>query len=571
MSDIIIKDNKTAHTPMMQQYLSIKAQYPKERLFYRMGDFYELFYKDAIEVSKLLEITLTHRGKSQGEPIPMAGVPHHSAQSYIAKLLDLGESIAICEQIGDPATSKGPVKREVVQIITPGTIMDSNLLKGFQDNYLAAICPIKSDKNNTLNKDSEQNLYSLSYCELSIGDFYFLDITEEDLINEISRINPKEILIQDTGNSVDNQIGNQIDLSNIITKNFNQIKITKLSKNSFEHKNVNARICDYSGLKHLNSLIDLAPKNSINACGAILDYCEQTQKAQITHLKPLKYDKTKDYLILDANTREHLDIDKTATKNKENLISIYQKTKTPMGARAFKNWVTRPLNNIDDINLRLNSIEIITQSNFIDDITQTLEPIIDIERVASRIACSSVRPKELAALSEALVQLPKISEVLLKLIENKNNPNLLSNILKSINSNIKDIESVFSNLQQAITENPSNLIRDGGVIKEGFDSELDELRNLQNKADQYLLDLESKERERLKLPSLKVRYNKVHGFYIELSKQQAQNAPDDYIRRQTLKDKERYITPELKSFEEKILSAQSKALARRNIYIIILF
>lgn len=562
MSDIIIKDNKTAHTPMMQQYLSIKAQYPKERLFYRMGDFYELFYKDAIEVSKLLEITLTHRGKSQGEPIPMAGVPHHSAQSYIAKLLDLGESIAICEQIGDPATSKGPVKREVVQIITPGTIMDSNLLKGFQDNYLAAICPIKSDKNNTINKDSEQNLYSLSYCELSIGDFYFLDITEEDLIDEISRINPKEILIQDTGNSVDNQIGNKIDLSNIITKNFNQIKITELSKNSFEHKNAHARICDYSGLKHLNSLIDIAPKNSINACGAILDYCEQTQKAQITHLKPLKYDKTKDYLILDANTREHLDIDKTATKNKENLISIYQKTKTPMGARAFKNWVTRPLNNIDDINLRLNSIEIITQSNFIDDITQTLEPIIDIERVASRIACSSVRPKELAALSESLVQLPKISEVLLKLIENNNNPNLLSNILKSINLNIKNIESVFSNLQQAITENPSNLIRDGGVIKEGFDYELDELRNLQNKADQYLLDLEAKERERLKLPSLKVRYNKVHGFYIELSKQQAQNAPDDYIRRQTLKDKERYITPELKSFEEKILSAQSKALAR---------
>ena len=233
-----------------------------------------------------------------------------------------------------------------------------------------------------------------------------------------------------------------------------------------------------------------------------------------------------------------------------------------MGSRAFKNWITRPLNNIEDINSRLNSIEIITQSNFIDDITQTLEPIIDIERVASRIACSSVRPKELAALSEALKQLPKISEVLYKLISKDNNNNLLAHILKTILDNIKNIEALYSKLQQVISENPSNLIREGGVIKEGFDAELDELRNLQNKADQFLLDLESREREKLKLPNLKVRYNKVHGFYIELSKQQAQNAPDNYIRRQTLKDKERYITPELKSFEEKVLSAQSKALAR---------
>ena len=526
-----MKDINT-HTPMMQQYLSIKAQHPKERLFYRMGDFYEFFFEDAIEISKLLNITLTHRGKTAGAEIPMAGVPYHSADNYISKLLDLGESIAVCEQIGDPATSKGPVKREVVRIITPGTIMDGSLLKDNTDNWLAAICIINKTQ------------LSLAYLEISIGDFYFMELKSlEQLLDEIATIQPKEILIPE---NIDNT--NLLDINKI--KEVSNPKITVKTNNNFSNKNAQQKILEYTGLKHISSLIDIASENAINSCGAILNYCELTQKTQIKHIKTLKYQQSKEYLILDSNTRKHLEIDNSKTS----LFNFYKKTQTPMGSRTLNRWFTRPLNNIQNINNRLNCIDELITNNIINNLQNNLKQIGDIERIISRISCDCVKPKELSQLCLSLSYIPKIKNII---INSSNN-----NLLNKLNNRISEHYNTYEILQLAIKEDPSNLIREGGVIKEGFDQELDSLRKLAFQADQFLLELEQKERDNLKIPNLKVRYNKVHGYYIELSKAQAANAPEHYTRRQTLKDKERFITPELKTFEEKIITAKAHALSR---------
>ena len=526
--------NQSQHTPMIKQYLSIKAQHPKERLFYRMGDFYEFFFEDAIEIAKLLNITLTYRGKTQGNPIPMAGVPYHSVDGYISKLLDIGESIAICEQIGDPTTCKGPVKREVVRIITPGTIMDGSLLKNANDNWLAAIC------------ETKPNQYSLAYLEMSIGDFYFMDINSiEQLIDELSTIQPTEIILPE--NFDINKLS--LDIKDI--KQITNAKITRKSAQNFNYKNSYQKICEYTELKQLKAITDLAPDNAINACGAILSYCEQTQKTQLKHIKTLKYQQAKDYLILDSNTRKHLEI-KDNTQN--SLFKCYKKTQTAMGSRTLGRWFDRPLNNINQINQRLDCIEEITKNNSINLLQENLKNIGDIERIISRISCDTVKPKELAQLCLSLNNIPKIKHII-----NTNFDNIL---LNKLNNKISEHNQTYQLLKAAIKDEPANIIRDGGVIKTGFDNQLDELRKLAYQADEFLLDLEEKERKSLNIHNLKVRYNKVHGYYIELSKSQAKNAPEHYTRRQTLKDKERFITPELKTFEEKIITAKTKALTR---------
>jgi DNA mismatch repair protein MutS len=530
--------NQSQHTPMIQQYLSIKSQHPKERLFYRMGDFYEFFFEDAIEIAKLLNITLTYRGKAQGNPIPMAGVPYHSVDGYISKLLDIGESIAICEQIGDPATSKGPVKREVVRIITPGTIMDGSLLKNANDNWLAAIC------------ETKPNQYSLAYLEMSIGDFYFMDINSiEQLIDELSTIQPTELILPENFDL--NKF--PIDIKDI--KDIKQItnaKITRKPAQNFNYKNSYQKICEYTELNQLNSITDLAPDNAINACGAILSYCEQTQKTQLKHIKTLKYQQAKEYLILDSNTRKHLEIKDNNTQN--SLFKCYKKTQTAMGSRTLGRWFDRPLNNINQINQRLDCINELTKNNLINLLQENLKNIGDIERIISRISCNTVKPKELAQLCLSLNNIPKIKHII--------NTNFHNILLNKLDNKISEHNQTYQLLKAAIKDEPANIIRDGGVIKTGFDEQLDELRKLAYQADEFLLDLEEKERKSLNIHNLKVRYNKVHGYYIELSKAQAKNAPEHYTRRQTLKDKERFITPELKTFEEKIITAKTKALTR---------
>jgi len=516
------------HTPMMQQYLRIKAEYPHMLVFYRMGDFYELFYGDAERAARLLDITLTKRGQSAGLPIPMAGIPHHAAEGYLAKLVKKGESVAICEQIGDPATSKGPVERQVMRVVTPGTVTDEALLEERRDNLLAAL-------------HQQGEAYGLAILDLTSGRFVVQQLEgAEALLSELERLHPAELLIPE-----ENSLPSAITKGNGITRrpiwHFDGDTARNLLTQQFSTRDLGGFGCEDQPL-------------AIAAAGCLLQYVADTQRSALPHIRGISVERRDDAVIIDAATRRNLELDHSLSGQPQHtLAGVLDRTATAMGSRMLRRWINRPLRDIQTVRRRHDAIGELLEQRAFPELQELLRGIGDIERILARIALKSARPRDLAVLRDSLAQLPALQAGLLPLTSP-----LLADLADKTGTHPELVEL----LQRAIIENPPMLIRDGGVLAEGYDSELDGLRNLSRNADQYLLDLETRERERTGISNLKVSYNRVHGYYIEISRGQSDKAPEDYVRRQTLKGAERFITPELKKFEDQVLSARERALAR---------
>jgi len=525
---MISEEKKTQHTPMMQQYLRIKAEHPDMLVFYRMGDFYELFYGDAEKAARLLDITLTSRGKFAGKPIPMAGIPYHAAENYLARLIRQGESVAICEQTGDPATSKGPVERKVVRIVTPGTVTDEALLEERQDNLLAALWEHKGR-------------YGLAALNLGSGRFTVQELNDaEALAGELERLKPAELLLEED-TSLPGGTPGRYSITHRPAWHFDPDTAKQLLRKQFGTQDLSGFGVD--GL-------DLA----IMAAGALLQYLQDTQQAALPHVTGLRVEYRDDALIIDAATRRNLEIDQSQSGQKQHsLAGLLDHTATAMGSRMLRRWINRPLRDGVAIRDRHDAIEELLEAGHLSGLQQLLSGIGDIERILARIALKTARPRDLATLRDSLALLPDIQS----LITDCHSP-----LLRTLSADAGRHPDLVDLLQRAIKENPPVLIRDGGVLAEGWDAQLDELRNLSSNADQFLLDLESREKERTGIASLKVSYNRVHGYYIEISRQHADAVPEDYVRRQTLKSAERFITPELKKFEDQVLSARERALAR---------
>ena len=518
----------SSHTPMMQQYFKIKSEFPDTLLFYRMGDFYELFYDDAKRAAQILDITLTARGQSGGQPIPMAGVPFHAAENYIAKLVRHGVSVAIAEQIGDPATSKGPVERKVVRILTPGTLTDEALLDEHQDNLLVSLC-------------SQQQRHGLAVLEISSGRFSVFEVDGEDaLLAEIERLRPAELLLPE----------DQI-FPEAVAK---RAGVTLQAPWHYESDTALRLLTTQLKTRDLRGFGCEGMKTAIRAAGALLNYAQETQRNSLPHIRSLTVEQPDDAIIIDPASRRNLEIDINQKGDAQYTLAwVLDKTATAMGSRLLRRWLNRPLRDHKILGLRQNLIEQCLQQYAHEDLHQHLKHVGDIERILSRVALGSARPRDLARLRDALAVLPDIRERL---------AGLDAPLAGDICERAPEFPQWVTRLQAAIIENPPVVIRDGGVIAEGYDSELDELRSLSENAGDYLVKLEESERERTGISTLKVGYNRVHGYYIEISKAQSDGAPTEYIRRQTLKNAERFITPELKEFEDKALSAKARALSR---------
>ncbi|HLT13111.1 MAG TPA: DNA mismatch repair protein MutS [Marinobacter sp.] len=516
------------HTPMMQQYLRIKREHPNELVFYRMGDFYELFYDDAKKAAELLDITLTARGQSGGNPIPMAGVPFHAAEGYIARMVRAGQSIAIAEQIGDPATSKGPVDRQVVRVVTPGTLSDEAFLEDRRDNLLVSIF-------------SHKEQFGFASLDISSGRFAVSELDSlEALQGELQRLRPAEILISE-----------DFPYSEILE---GYTGVRRQGPWLFEMDSARRVITQQLQVKDLTGFGCEDLHLAICAAGCLLQYARETQRTALPHIRKLTRERREDAVILDAASRRNLEIDTNLMGGHQYTLAwVMDRTATAMGARELRRWLNRPLRDVEVVRQRQQSVTALLDGFHYEPVHDLLKRVGDIERILARVALRSARPRDLARLRDAFQTLPELQEALKPV----NSPHLAS--LAGI---IGEYPELADLLERAIIENPPVVIREGGVIAEGFDEELDELRNISENAGQYLLDVETRERERTGISTLKVGYNRVHGYYIEISRGQSDQAPVDYIRRQTLKNAERFITPELKVFEDKALSAKSRALAR---------
>ncbi len=518
----------TQHTPMMQQYLRIKSDYPDTLVLYRMGDFYELFYKDAELASQLLDITLTKRGKSNGEPIPMAGVPYHSVDQYLAKLVKLGRSVAIAEQIGDPATSKGPVERKVVRVVTPGTLVEDSLLDERQDNTLAAI--VESD-----------GIFAIATLELSLGHFTAQQMdSSEQLESELERLRPAELLISDSPNQNLN-INSSSNHQTVPGWYFDFDVANELLCKQFNTKNLTAFGCQDFPI-------------AVSAAGALLQYTKDMQYNTVPHITNLKISQRSDFLIIDAASRQNLELETNLSGGSNHtLIALMDQCANPMGARLLRRWLHGPISNRQILAERQVAVAELIASLDQSAIHNLLRQCGDIERVLTRIALNSARPRDLVRLREALHCLPQLKQHIAK---NQ------SQLLSKVESHLGPFDESLQLLEKSILDEPAAVIRDGGVIRPGFDAEFDELQALSKNSGDFLIQLEERERTQTGISTLKVKYNRVHGYYIEVSKAQSELVPESYIRRQTLKNAERYITEELKEYEDKVLSAREKALAR---------
>ena len=512
---------------MMQQFLRIKAQHPQDLLFYRMGDFYELFYDDARKAADLLDITLTARGKSGGEPIPMCGVPYHAAEGYLARLVKAGVSVAIAEQIGDPATSKGPVDRQVVRVVTPGTLSDEALLDDRVDNLLLAVC------------QQEQN-FGIAYLDLSSGRFRVLEVsTEEALTSELQRLNPAETLYHES--IFLPQITSLSGARSQPAWEFDFDSAERALNSQFQTHDLKGFGCEKLTL-------------AISAAGALLQYVKDTQRANLPHIRSISHESRAQSLIMDAATRRNLEIDINMTGGETNtLFSVLDRGVTAMGSRLLRRWLHRPLTDIATLEARQLAIGALCGNYDYEPVRAALKPIGDMERILTRVALRSARPRDLTRLHSSLESLPQLRAALASLDSDR---------LKELAHLSGDYPVLCDLLGRAIKENPPVIIREGGVIADGYDQELDELRQLSSNAGDYLLEIEQRERQATGISTLKVGYNRVHGYYIEISRAQSERAPAEYIRRQTLKNAERFITPELKEFEDKALSSKSRALSR---------
>ncbi|QTF09562.1 DNA mismatch repair protein MutS [Brenneria izadpanahii] len=518
-------DNLDNHTPMMQQYFKLKAQHPEILLFYRMGDFYELFYDDAKRASQLLDISLTKRGASAGEPIPMAGVPHHSVENYLAKLVQLGESVAICEQIGDPATSKGPVERKVVRIVTPGTISDEALLQEKQDNLLAAIW-------------QDGRGFGYATLDISSGRFRVTEPADrETMVAELQRTNPAELLYPESFESMS------------LIEHRHGLRRRPLWE--FELDTARQQLNLQFGTRDLIGFGVEQAKLALRAAGCLLQYAKDTQRTSLPHIRSITMERQQDGIIMDAATRRNLELTQNLSGGTENtLAAVLDSTVTPMGSRMLKRWLHMPSRDIDTLTNRQQAI------GALQDLTSELQPYLrqvgDLERILARLALRSARPRDLARMRHAFQQLPDI-RALLAPVETE--------YVQTLVSQIGQFDELRGLLERAVVESPPVLVRDGGVIAAGYNAELDEWRALADGASDYLDRLEIREREKLGIDTLKVGFNGVHGYYIQVSRGQSHLVPIHYVRRQTLKNAERYIIPELKEYEDKVLTSKGKALA----------
>ena len=524
--------NAPQHTPMMQQYLSIKAQHPDMLVFYRMGDFYELFFGDAEKAARLLDITLTARGTSNGEPIKMAGVPYHAVEQYLAKLVKLGESVAICEQIGNPATSKGPVERKVLRIVTPGTLTDSALLDDKRDNLLLALW-------------QKQNTVGIAWLALAAGRFRATEIKAVNLAAELERLRPAEVLIAES--------------SDFALPPGATYAVRRLPEWQFETEAATRALRRQFNTHDLTAFGLVALPAATSAAGALIEYARATQGNAIAHVTALAVEHASAYLSIDPATRRNLEISETIRgEPAPTLMSLFDTCATSMGSRLLLHTLHHPLRDHAPIRARLAAVELLAADSAAkcNALRDELKACVDVERITARIALKSARPRDLSGLRDTLTRLPQLSTQLAALDSPR---------LKELATGVQPLESVATLLTQAILAEPASIVREGGVIADGFDAELDELRAIDRNCGQFLLDLEARERVRSGIATLKVEYNRVHGFYIEVTRAQSENVPDDYRRRQTLKNAERYITPELKTFEDKALSAQERALAREKL------
>ncbi|MBF7729735.1 DNA mismatch repair protein MutS [Pseudomonas sp. N040] len=521
----------SAHTPMMQQYWKLKNQHPDQLMFYRMGDFYELFYEDAKKAAALLDITLTARGQSAGKAIPMCGIPYHAAEGYLARLVKLGESVVICEQIGDPATSKGPVERQVVRIITPGTVSDEALLDERRDNLLAAVL-------------GDERLFGLATLDITSGNFSVLEIRGwENLLAEIERLSPVELMIPDDwpqGLPLEKRRG-----------------VHRRAPWDFDRDSALKGLCQQFATQDLKGFGCENLTLAIGAAGCLLAYAKETQRTALPHLRNLRHERLDDTVILDGASRRNLELDTNLAGGRDNTLqSVVDRCQTSMGSRLLTRWLNRPLRDLPTLQARQDSISCLLDSYRFEQLQPQLKDIGDIERILARIGLRNARPRDLARLRDALAALPALQQAM-RALEVPH--------LARLAASIRTYPELADLLARAIIDNPPAVIRDGGVLKTGYDAELDELQGLSENAGQYLMDLEAREKARTGLANLKVGYNRVHGYFIELPSKQAESAPADYIRRQTLKGAERFITPELKAYEDKALSAQSRALAREKL------
>jgi len=512
----------------MQQYLRIKSRHPDVLLFYRMGDFYELFFDDARRAAALLDITLTARGQSAGQPIPMAGVPFHSVEGYLARLVRKGESVAICEQMGDPAKSKGPVEREVVRIITPGTVTDDALLEERQETLVAAAA-----------RDGER--FGLAWLDLAAGRFTVLEASGSSaLAAEIERLKPAELLIPEG-------------MPEEVVRRTGTALRSRPPWN-FELASASRLLTDQLGTLDLKGFgADELPL-AIAAAGALLQYVRDTQKTSLPHIRGLHVEERTDALIIDAATRRNLELDASLTGREDaTLFALLDQCVTSMGSRQLRRWLNRPLTSHATLRARYQAVGVMIDSRRFEGVRERLRSVGDVERILARVALRSARPRDLTQLCASLAALPAL-KLALREVD--------SPLVAELAGRIGEHGDVVDLLGRAIAEEPSTFLRDGGVIATGYDAELDELRKISTHTDEFLLQLEQRERERSGIAGLKLGYNRVQGFFIEISRKDAERAPKDYIRRQTVKSAERFITAELKSFEDRVLGAREKALAR---------
>ena len=514
------------HTPMMQQYLQLKAQHPDILLFYRMGDFYELFYDDAKRAAVLLDISLTKRGASAGEPIPMAGVPYHAVEGYLAKLVALGESVAICEQIGDPAAAKGPVERKVVRIVTPGTVSDEALLPERQDNLVAAIY-------------EQKGVFALATLDMTSGRFLMTELPSKEAVSaELQRLMPAEILYpEDFAHSQ-------------ILNNYKGLRRRPVWE--FELVTAKTLLNRQFGTQSLEGFGVEQAEVGLCAAGCVLHYAQETQRTALPHVQSIQLQQNSETVLLDAATRRNLELTQNLAGGTEaTLAAVLDKCVTPMGSRLLKRWIHQPIRDLNKLQKRQDVIATLQESGLIESLQPCLQQVGDMERILARVALRSARPRDLTRLRTALAQIP----ILVNYAQNQ------TACLVQTMAQLADFSELQSLLERAIIDNPPQLIRDGGVIAEGYHAELDEWRQLSAGATQYLEQLEIRERESTGIDTLKIGFNAVHGYYIQISQGQAHKAPIHYVRRQTLKNAERYIIPELKTYEDKVLKAKGASLA----------
>ncbi len=517
------------HTPMMQQYLRIKSEHPDLLVFYRMGDFYELFFEDAERAARLLDITLTARGESAGAPIKMAGIPYHAADQYLAKLVKLGESVAICEQIGDPATSKGPVERKVMRIVTPGTLTESALLDEKSENLLLAAY-------------RSGNVLGLAWLELASGRFCVMETAPANFAAEIERLRPAEILAAE---------GATLDVTDPGTA------IRHLPQWRFDTETARRTLCSQFETHDLSGFGAQALDTALAAAGALLEYAKSTQGAAITHVRALVVETERAYVRMDPATRRNLELTETIRgEPSPTLLSLLDTCATGMGSRRLRHALHHPLTDRTLVRALHQAVAMLVTDNRQMAVRAALKSFSDVERIAARVALASARPRDLSGLTVSLRQLPSLLEAL-------GDPG--AERLAQLAADLGPQEELAALLVSAIKPEPSAVIREGGVIADGYDAELDDLRGIQDNCGAFLAELETRERTRTGISTLKVEFNRVHGFYIEVTRAQSDKVPDDYRRRQTLKNAERYITPELKTFEDKALSANERALAREKL------